>query len=123
MKNQKFNYVDGFLIPLPQKNQSKYLALAKLAAKVWMEHGALSYVECLAEDVPNGKVTSFPMAVKLKKGEKVVFSWVTYKSRKHRDQVMKKVMSDPRLAHLSEGDMPFDGMRMMWGGFKPIVRL
>ena len=84
-------YVDGFVLPVPKKNLKAYTALAKLACKVWLEHGALDYRECVAEDVKPGKLTSFPQSVKLKAGETVVFSWITYKSRKHRDKVMGKV--------------------------------
>jgi len=122
MKN-KFNYVDGFILPVPRKNLAKYKKMAKLAGKVWLDHGAIDYVECMADDVKPGKVTSFPQSVKLKKGEVVFFSWATYKSRAHRDRVMKKVMSDPRLAGMSSGDMSFDGMRMFWGGFKPVIKM
>jgi uncharacterized protein YbaA (DUF1428 family) len=114
-------YVDGFLLAVPKKNLAKYRAMAKKAGKIWMEHGALSYVECVADDVKSGKWTSFPQAVKLKPGEVVCFSWATYKNRKERDRVVKKVMSDPRLEGMK--DMPFDGKRMMWGGFKPIVEM
>jgi uncharacterized protein YbaA (DUF1428 family) len=118
-----FNYVDGFVLPVPRKNLDAYKKMAKLAAKVWLEHGAIDYVECVADDVKSGKTTSFPQSVKLKKGEVVVFSWVTYKSRSHRDRVLKKVMSDPRLMEsMSSETMPFDGMRMFWGGFKPILK-
>ena len=115
-------YVDGFLLPIPKKNLAQYRAMAKKAAKIWMEHGALSYVEAIADDVKSGKWTSFPQAVKLKAGEVVVFAYATYKNRKDRDRVMKAVMSDPRLA-ASMKDMPFDGKRMMWGGFKAFVEL
>ncbi len=120
---KKFNYVDGFILPIPRKNLAKYKKMAKLAGKVWLDHGALDYVECQADDVKSGKVTSFPQSVKLKKGEVVYFSWATYKSRAHRDSVMKKVMADPRLAGYAPDTMPFDGMRMFWGGFKPVVKL
>ena len=97
--------------------------MAKLAAKVWMDHGAIDYVECMAEDVKPGKLTSFPQSVKLKKGEVVFFSWVTYKSRKQRDSVMKKVMNDLRLNEFMDPKkMPFDGKRMFWGGFTPFVK-
>ncbi len=115
-------YVDGFLLAVDTARMADYLKLSRKAGKVWMEHGALSYVECAADDVPVGKLTSFPRAVKLKGGETVIFSWITYKSRKHRDAVMKKVMADPRL----KGDMvnmPFDGKRMIFGGFKSIVEM
>lgn len=113
-------YVDGFLLPIPKKNVKAYEKMAKLAAKVWLEHGALEYVECMGDDVKPGKLTSFPQSVKLKKDEVVFFSWITYKSRTHRDRVMKKVMADPRLKGEME-NMPFDGQRMMWGGFKTFV--
>jgi uncharacterized protein YbaA (DUF1428 family) len=98
--------------------------MARVAGKVWREYGALEYVECVADDVKPGKVTSFPQAVKLKPSEVVVFSWIVYKSRSQRDSIMKKVMADPRLAHLmNPKKLPFDGMRMFWGGFKTIVEL
>ena len=113
-------YVDGFVVPVPKKNLAKYKKQAQRASKVWREHGALHYVECVADDVKPGKVTSFPQAVKLKPDEVVVFSWIVYASRRDRDRVNKKVMSDPRLK-MDPKDMPFDGMRMFWGGFKPIV--
>ncbi|HXG27672.1 MAG TPA: DUF1428 domain-containing protein [Nevskiales bacterium] len=117
-------YVDGFVIPVPKKNTAAYRRLARLAGKVWREHGALAYVECIADDVKKGKWTSFPQAVKLKPGEAVWFSWIVYKSRKHRDQVLAKVMKDPRLAKtMDPKKMPFDGKRMFWGGFKAMVEL
>lgn len=115
------SYVDGFVLPLPKKNIAAYKKLAKLASKVWLEHGALSYVECIADDVKPGKLTSFPRAVKLKAGEVVVFSWVTYKSRKDRDKIVKKVMTDPRMQSTEGKDAPFDGKRMFWGGFKTFL--
>jgi uncharacterized protein YbaA (DUF1428 family) len=117
----KSKYVDGFVLPVPKKKLKEYERMAKLASKVWMDHGALEYVECIADDVKKGKVTSFPQSVKLKAGEVVVFAWIGYKSRAHRDRVMGKVMSDPRLTG-SMDTMPFDGMRMFWGGFKPFVK-
>lgn len=120
--SKKYNYVDGFVLPIPRKNVAKYKKIATLAAKVWQDHGALDYVECIADDVKKGKVTSFPQAVKLKKGEVVFFSWITYKSRAHRDRVLKKVMGDPRIKDMGPEMMPFDGMRMFWGGFKPVVK-
>ena len=91
-------------------------------AKVCMKHGALSYAECIADDVQAGKVTSFPQSVKLKKGEVVFFSWITYRTRAHRNQVMAKVMADPVVAGMGSAPMIFDGMRMFWGGFKPVVK-
>lgn len=120
---KNYQYVDGFVLPIPRKKLAAYKKMAKLAAKVWLDHGAIDYVECIADDVKPGKVTSFPQSVKLKKGEVVFFSWITYKSRSDRDRVLKKVMSDPRLADSMNPDtMPFDGMRMFWGGFKPVVK-
>lgn len=115
-------YVDGFIVPVPKTNLKAYQKMAKLACKVWMEHGALEYIECKGDDVKPGKWTSFPQSVKLKSNEVVFFSWITYKSKKHRDQVMKKVMKDPRMAESMTPDkMPFDGKRMIYGGFTPFV--
>lgn len=115
-------YVDGFVLPVPKKNLAAYKAMAKKACRVWLDHGALDYRECVAEDVKPGKVTSFPQSVKLKPGETVVFSWITYKSRKHRDRVMEKVMKDPRIqAMMNPKEPPFDGKRMFFGGFETIV--
>ena len=118
-------YVDGFVLPVPAAKLGEYKRIARKAGKVWREHGALDYCECVADDVKPGKWTSFPQSVKLKKGEVVVFSWVTYKSRRDRDRVNAKVMADPRLAFMAKnpGKMPFDGKRMFWGGFKELVRL
>lgn len=117
-------YVDGFLLPVPRKNKAKYLKMARLAGKVWMDHGALAYVEAVADDVKPGKWTSFPQAVKLRKGEEVWFSYAVYRNRKHRDAIMKKVMADKRLqAYMDPKRMPFDGKRMIWGGFKVAVGL
>ena len=115
-------YVDGFVIPVPKKNMKAYVKMAKKAAKVWKDHGALEFHECAADDVKVGKWTSFPRSVKLKRGETVVFSWILYQTRAHRDKVMAKVMKDKRLASMMSGkDMPFDGKRMIFGGFKVIV--
>jgi len=115
-------YVDGFVVPVPRKNMKTYRAMAVKAAKVWREHGALEVTECVADDVKKGKWTSFPRSVKLKPREVVVFSWITYKSRKDRDRVLAKVMKDPRLAKMMDPSaMPFDGKRMIYGGFKTIV--
>lgn len=121
---KNYGYVDGFILPIPKKNLAAYKKMAQIAGKVWRDHGAIDYVECIANDVQKGKVTSFPQSVKLKKGEVVFFSWVTYKSKADRDRVMKKVMSDKRLdAYMNPASMPFDGMRMFWGGFKPFVQM
>ncbi len=114
-------YVDGFVLPVPKKNLQAYLRIARKAGKIWMEHGALEYKEAVADDVPKGKVTSFPLSVKLKPSETVIFSWITYKSRKHRDKVNAAVFEDPRMAKLmpsAKNKMPFDGKRMIFGGFK-----
>ena len=117
-------YVDGFVLPIPKRNVAAYRRIARRAGKVWREHGALDYVECIADDVQWGKWTSFPRSVKLKKNEVVCFSYIVYKSRRHRDRVMAKVMADKRLAKMMQpGAMPFDGKRMIWGGFKELVRL
>ena len=117
-------YVDGFVLPVPTANLAAYRRMAKKAGAVWREHGALEYHECIADDVKPGKVTSFPQSVKLKEGETVVFAWIVYKSRKDRDRINAKVMADPRLASMMDGkNMPFDGKRMFWGGFKTMVSL
>ncbi len=117
-------YVDGFVVPVPANNLAAYRRMARKAGKIWREYGALAYVECVADDVKPGKSTSFPQSVKLKPDEVVVFSWIVYKSRKERDRINAKVMSDPRLAPMMDPKaMPFDGKRMFWGGFKAIVEL
>ena len=117
-------YVDGFVLPVPKAKQQAYLKMARKSGKVWREHGALDYHECIADDVKPGKHTSFPQAVKLKKNEVVWFSWITYRNRKHRDAVLKKVMSDKRLAAMMDPKkMPFDGKRMFYGGFDEIVKI
>jgi uncharacterized protein YbaA (DUF1428 family) len=114
-------YVDGFVLPVPKKNIGAYRRLAEKMKKIYKEFGVLD-VEAVADDVKPGKWTSFPQSVKLKKNEVVVFAYVTYKSRAQRDQVNKKVMKDPRVAAMcNPGNMPFDGKRMFWGGFKTIV--
>jgi uncharacterized protein YbaA (DUF1428 family) len=114
-------YVDGFVLPVPKKNRAAYLKMAKLGRKVWLEYGALEYYECVADDVKPGKHTSFPQSVKLKKSEEVWFSYIVYKSRRDRDRILKKVMSDPRLATLDPARV-MDGKRMFWGGFKVMVQ-
>ena len=116
------NYVDGFVVPVPVKSLPAYKRMAQKAGKIWREHGALEYKEWVADDVKVGKVTSFPQSVKLKAGEVVVFAWIVYKSRAHRDSVNKKVMKDPRLADMMDPKaMPFDAKRMFFGGFKRFV--
>jgi uncharacterized protein YbaA (DUF1428 family) len=115
-------YVDGFVLPIPKRNLDAYRRIARRAAKVWREHGALEYRECLAEDVPVGEVTSFPRSVAAKRGETVVFAWIVFRSRAHRDRVNAKVMKDPRLADLMDPKaMPYDTKRMIYGGFEVMV--
>jgi len=116
-------YVDGFIVPVPKKKLQAYRNMAKKAGRIWIEHGALDFVECVGDDVKPGKLTSFPQSVKLKSGETVMFSWIVYKSRAHRDSVNKKVMADPRLKDMMDPKaMPFDGKRMIYGGFKVLVQ-
>ena len=115
-------YVDGFVVPVPTKNLKAYLAMAKKASRVWKDHGAIDYKECVADDVKVGKWTSFPRSVKMKKSETVVFSYIVYKSRAARDKCLAKVMKDKRLAAMMDPKkMPFDGKRMIYGGFKVSV--
>lgn len=116
------SYVDGFVVPVPQKNLAAYRRMARRAGTVWREHGALEYIECVADDVNPGKLTSFPQAVKLKQGEVVVFSWIIFASKRERNRVNKLVMADPRLAAMMDPKaLPFDGKRMFFGGFKILV--
>ena len=115
-------YVDGFVLPLPKRKLKTYRRLATKAGKIWREHGAVDYWECVADDVKAGNVASFPRSVRLKSGETVLFAWIVFKSRAHRDQVNAKVIADPRLAGMmSIEDMPFDAKRMIYGGFKVLV--
>lgn len=117
-------YVDGFVVPVPKKNLDAYRSMSKKAGKVWMDHGALQYRECVADDVKVGKLTSFPQSVKLKAGETVIFSWIIYKSRAQRDRINAKVMADPRLKSMMDPKaMPFDGKRLIFGGFTTLVDL
>ena len=115
-------YVDGFVLAVPTANKETYRKHAEAAAIVFKEHGALKLVECWGDDVPEGKVTSFPMAVKCQPDETVVFSWIVWPSRAVRDQAMEKVMADPRLQP-DQNPMPFDGQRLIYGGFEMIVDL
>jgi uncharacterized protein YbaA (DUF1428 family) len=115
-------YVDGFVLAVPKQNIEAYKALARKAGEVWKEYGAIAYVECIGDDVPYGELTSFPRAVQAKDDEIVVFSWIVYESRQQRDAINAKVMADPRL----KGDManmPFDGKRMIYGGFETFLEL
>jgi uncharacterized protein YbaA (DUF1428 family) len=115
-------YVDGFVAAVPRNNIDAYKALARTAGAVWKEHGAIAFVECIGDDVPYGELTSFPRAVQAKDDELVIFSWIVYESRGHRDAVNAKVMADPRIAG-SMSNMPFDGRRMIHGGFATFLQL
>jgi uncharacterized protein YbaA (DUF1428 family) len=116
------HYVDGYVVPVPRDKIEAYRELAAKAAAVWREHGALQVWECVGDDVKPGKVTSFPQAVQLKDDETVVFSWIVFNTREDRDRINEKVMADPRLKDMMDPkQLPFDGMRMFWGGFKSIV--
>jgi uncharacterized protein YbaA (DUF1428 family) len=122
--DQMAHYVDGFVVPVPIRNLDAYRRMAEQAGKIWMEHGALQYWEGIGDDVKPGKITSFPQSVQLKDDEIVVFAWILYNSREHRDSVNAKVMEDPRMKDMMDPkSMPFDGMRMFWGGFKSLVEL
>jgi uncharacterized protein YbaA (DUF1428 family) len=114
------SYVDGYVVPVPKDKLAAYKKLARKAAKIWREYGALHVMECVGDDVKPGKLTSFPQAVKLKPDEVVVFSWIVYASKSERNRINRSVMADPRLK-MDPSGMPFDGKRMFWGGFKPIV--
>lgn len=116
-------YVDGFVLPVPRKKVAAYRAMAQKASKVWLDHGALEYRECVGDDLVVKCGTPFTRMMKSKSGETVVFAWIVYKSRAHRDRVNAKVMKDPRLNDLCDPtDMPFDAKRMVYGGFQTIVK-
>jgi len=114
-------YVDGFVLPVPRKNVQAYRRLAQKGGKIWREHGALEFRECVGDDLNVKGVVAFPRMIRLKRGETVVFSWIVFKSRAHRDRVNAKVMKDPRLAKMDPKSMPFDHKRMVYGGFKVLV--
>ena len=117
-------YVDGFVLPLPKKNVEAYRQMASRAGAIWREHGALEFRECIADDVKPGKLTSFPQSVNLEEDETVVFSWIVYESRAKRDEVNDKVMKDPRMVDMMKPEaMPFDGKRMIYGGFEMLIDL
>ncbi|OGB26278.1 MAG: RNA signal recognition particle [Burkholderiales bacterium RIFCSPLOWO2_02_FULL_57_36] len=117
-------YVDGFILPLPKKNVEAYREIASKSGAIWREHGALQFRECIADDIKPGKLTSFPQSVNLEADETVIFSWIVYESRAHRDEVNDKVMKDPRMADMmNPASMPFDGKRMIYGGFEVLVDL
>ncbi|MGE0716225.1 MAG: DUF1428 domain-containing protein [Alphaproteobacteria bacterium] len=115
-------YVDGFVLAVPKARIEDYKRFSRTFGEIWKEFGALSYVECVGDDVPYGELTSFPRAVQAKDDEVVVFSWITYPSRARRDEINAKVMADPRFAH-DQADMPFDGKRMIYGGFEVMIEL
>ena len=118
------HYVDGFVVPVPTAKLDEYRRLAEAAGKVWTEHGALRYGECVGDDVKPGKQTSFPQSVQLKDDETVVFSWIVYASREQRDTINARVMEDPRMKDMMDAkNLPFDGLRMFFGGFKTIVEM
>jgi uncharacterized protein YbaA (DUF1428 family) len=115
-------YVDGFVLAVPKQNIEAYKALARKVGEVWKEYGALAFVECIGDDVPYGELTSFPRAVQAKDDEIVIFSWIVYETREQRDAVSAKVMADPRLKD-EMSNMPFDGKRMIYGGFEKFLEL
>ena len=115
-------YVDGFVLAVPKDRLEDYKAMARLGGTVWKEHGALAYVETIGEDTPYGELTSFPRAVQAKDDEIVIFSWIVYPSRERRDEINAKVMADPRIK-MDPAKMPFDGQRMIFGGFESFVEL
>ena len=114
-------YVDGYVLPVPRKNLQAYARIARKAGKIWREHGALEFRECAGDDLDVKGMVSFPRRIKLKRGETVVFSWIVFKSRAHRDRVNAKVMKDPRLSGMDPTSMPFDCKRIVYGGFKLLV--
>jgi uncharacterized protein YbaA (DUF1428 family) len=115
-------YVDGYVLPVPKRNLPAYRRMAQKAGKIWREHGALDFKECVGEDLNHKMVVTFPRTIKLKPDETVVFSWIVFKSRAHRDSVNAKVMKDPRLAKMMDMKaIPFDSKRMVYGGFKVLV--
>ena len=114
-------YVDGFVIPVPKKKVQAYRRIALKAGKIWREYGALEFRECVGDDLAVKGMVPFSRRIKLKPGETVVFSWIVFKSRAHRDRVNAKVMKDPRLARMDPKSMPFDVKRMLYGGFKILV--
>ena len=117
------SYVDGFLVPVPKKNLAAYRTMARKAGKLWLEMGALQYCECVGDDLTPKGAVPFTKGLKLKPGETVVFAWITYRNKAHRDKVNKAIMKDPRIAAITPKVMPFDFKRMVYGGFKAIVDL
>jgi uncharacterized protein YbaA (DUF1428 family) len=117
------NYVDGFVVAVLTENKEKYIQHVNVTGPIFKEFGALSVVECWGDDVPDGKLTSFPMAVKKEENETVVFSWIVWPTREVRDQAWGKIMTDPRMTNEATNPMPFDGKRLIYGGFQTIVDL
>jgi uncharacterized protein YbaA (DUF1428 family) len=116
------SYVDGFVLPVPKENLEAYKEIARKMGEIWKEHGALAYVECVADDVPYGELTSFPRSVHVTEEETVVFAYIVYESREQRDTINEKVMADPRV-NMDMANMPFDAKRMIYGGFKSFIEL
>ena len=114
-------YVDGYVLPVPTKNLAAYRKMAATAGKVWREHGALEYRECVGDDLEIDGMLSFPQGIQAKPDETVIFAWIVFRSKAHRDRVNAKVMQDPRLANMNPESMPFDHKRMLYGGFKLLV--
>jgi uncharacterized protein YbaA (DUF1428 family) len=116
------SYIDGFVVPVPRANVEAYRKMSEYCGKIWREYGAISFKECISEDVKPGKLTSFPQSVDLKEDEVVFFSWIEYPSRAKRDEVNDKVMADPRMAeYMKTESMPFDGKRLIYGGFEMLI--
>jgi len=114
-------YVDGYVIPIPRRKVAAYRRIAQRAGKVWRDHGALEFRECVGDDLAVKGLVPFPRLARARRGETVLFSWVVYRSRAHRDRVNKKVQKDPRIAAMSNEEMPVDMRRMAYGGFKVLV--
>jgi len=114
-------YVDGYVLPVPKKNVQAYRRIAQKAGKIWRKHGALEFRECVGDDLRVKGFVPFPRLARVKPGETVLFSWIVYRSRAHRDRVNAKVMKDPRIAKMGPAKMPFDVRRMAYGGFKVLV--
>lgn len=114
-------YVEGYVLPLPKSNIDEYKRIAEIAKAVWLDHGALSYMEAIADDVPKGEVTDFYRSVKCKEDETVIFAFATYQSREHRDKAHESIMADPRMEQIGPDAVPFDGKRMIFGGFETFI--
>ena len=121
MAKARATYADRYILAVPKKNLAAYRRMAQKACEVWLDHGAIDYRECVADDVKKGKLTSFPQSVLLEPDETVVFAWIVYESREARDRINEQVMKDPRIAAMEMENMPMDGKRMFWGGFRVLV--